>query len=191
MDEIPNFKFECIRCGKCCSDTKTIVNLTFDDLKRLKEGLNLTLDDLLQITSFYLFKESLSLDTFEKMVIPPINTEKGKSFIALRKVEGGRCFFYNIEAKKCRIYSIRPCFCRTFPFSYNLTNDNKIHILLTAKGKEYCPGLNDQAPLIKVDQWNSLGIKTLKELERNSKFVLQWNEGEKKPTAKKFLEQLI
>jgi Fe-S-cluster containining protein len=124
------------------------------------------------------------------MVIPPINTEKGKSFIALRKVEGGKCLFFNSETKKCRIYSIRPCFCRTFPFSYISTQNNKIRVLLTEKGKEYCPGLNEHAPLINIDQWISLGIKALKELETNAKFVIEWNEREKKPTAKKFLEKL-
>lgn len=189
MDKIPSFRFECERCGKCCLDKNTIVNLTFDDLKRLKNGLKLTTDELLEITSFYLFKESFSPDTIKKMVVPPINTEKGKSFIALRKIESGMCFFYNSESKKCRIYSIRPCFCRTFPFSYNLNQNNEIRILTTEKGKEYCCGLNEQAPLINIDQWNSLGIKALKELEKNANFVLKWNEREKKPTIKKFLEK--
>ena len=191
MDEILSFKFECIRCGKCCSDKNTIVNLTFNDLKRLKSGLKLSSEELLEITSFYLIKKPFSSEIIEKMVVPPINTEKGKSFIALRKVEEGKCLFYNSKTKKCRIYPIRPCFCRTFPFSYTLTQNNEIKILITEKGKEYCPGLNEQAPLININHWKSLGINALKELEANAEFVLKWNETEKNPTAKKFIEKLF
>lgn len=191
MDENSSFKFECIRCGKCCSDQYTIVNLTFGDLKRLKYRLKLNSNELLEITSFYLFKEQVSSEIIEKMVIPPINTEKGKSFIALRKVEGGKCIFYHPETKKCRVYSIRPCFCRTFPFSYNLTHNNNIRIMITNKGMEYCPGLNEKSPLINMEVWKALGIKALQELETNAKLVSKWNEQVKNPTAKGFLETYI
>ncbi len=183
------FKFECNRCGTCCTDNKTIVNLTITDLNRLKNGLNLDIDELLEITSFYVLKEMQSSEALEQMVIPPITTEKGKSFIALRKNEDGNCIFYNQEKKKCRIYSIRPCFCRTFPFSFNLNEDEKVKILITEKGKKYCEGINDKAPVIDVKSWKSLGKKALKDLEKNANFIFNWNKNEKNPTAKKFLEK--
>lgn len=190
MNKDYKFKFECTRSGTCCTDNKTIVNLTITDLNRLKNGLKLDLDELLEITSFYLFNESSYSEIAEKMVIPPINTERGKSFIALRKKEDGQCIFYNQEKKKCRIYSIRPNFCRTFPFSFRMLENKKIEILITEKGKQYCPGLNEHAHLINVEYWKSLGVKTLKDLEKNAVFILEWNKQEKNPSAKKFLKKV-
>ena len=184
------FKFQCTRCGTCCTDRNTIVNLTITDLSRLKNGLNLDIDDLLEITSFYVLHESPTPEIIDKMVIPPILTERGKSFVALRKKKDGNCIFYNQEKKMCRIYSIRPCLCRTFPFSFRLSENKKIKILITEKGKQYCPGLNEQAPLINVESWKSLGNKALIDLEKNAVFIMNWNEKEKNPTARKFLEKV-
>ena len=183
-------KFECNRCGACCTDNKTIVNLTITDLDRLKKGLNLNIDELLEVTSFYVLQEFQSSEIIDQMVIPPIMTEKGKSFIALRKKKDGSCIFYNQEKKKCRIYSIRPCFCRTFPFSFKIHENKRVNILITAKGKQYCQGLSDQAPIIDVESWKSLGKKALNDLERNAIFIFKWNETQKNPTAKKFLEKV-
>lgn len=182
-------KFECNRCGTCCTDKKTIVNLTKTDIIRLKHSLKLDIKELLEITSFYVLGESQSSEIFDQMVIPPILTERGQSFVALRKKDDGSCIFYNQEKKKCRIYSIRPCFCRTFPFSFNLNEDEKVKILITEKGKKYCEGINDKAPVIDVKSWKSLGKKALKDLEKNANFIFNWNKNEKNPTAKKFLEK--
>jgi uncharacterized protein len=183
------FKFECNRCGTCCTDNKTIVNITITDLNRLKNGLNLNIDELLEITSFYVLQEMHSSVALEKMVIPPIMTEKAKSFIALRKNEEGCCIFYDKKKKKCRIYSIRPCFCRTFPFSFSQNEYKKVNIIITEKGKRYCEGINDKAPLINIEYWKSLGKKALKDLEKNANFIFNWNKKEKNPTARKFLEK--
>ena len=183
-------KFECTRCGTCCTDKKTIVNLTKTDLLRLKDGLKLETSELLEITSFYVLDESQSSEIIDQMVIPPIHTEKGQSFIALRKKEDGSCIFYNHEKKKCRIYPIRPCLCRTFPFSFKGPENKQIDILITKKGEEYCPGLSEQAPLIEVKYWKSLGAKALIDLENNAIFIFNWNEKQKNPTAKKFLEEV-
>ena len=182
------FKFECNRCGTCCTDKETIVNLTRTDIVRLKNGLKLDINELLEITSFYILEESQFSEIIDQMVIPPILTERGQSFIALRKKDDGSCIFYNQEKKKCRIYSIRPCLCRTFPFSFKMLDTKKVNILITKKGKEYCSGLNEQAPLIDIKYWKSLGVKALKDLENNAIFIFNWNEKEKNPTAKKFLE---
>jgi Fe-S-cluster containining protein len=184
------FKFECNRCGTCCTDKKTIVNLTKTDIVRLKNGLKLDIDELLEITSFYVLNESQCSEIIDQMVIPPIITERGKTFVALRKKEDGSCIFYNLEEKKCRIYSIRPCLCRTFPFSFRMLETKEIDILITKKGKEYCPGLSEQSPFINVVYWKSLGVKALKDLEKNAIFIFDWNRRQKNPTAKKFLEQM-
>ena len=37
MNTVKSLRFACIRCGKCCSDKNTIVNLTYFDILRITE----------------------------------------------------------------------------------------------------------------------------------------------------------
>jgi len=196
-----NFKFECIRCGNCCTDKNTIVNLSYTDILRIKKGLNLTLEELLEIVGFYIYADPLNEETRAQLVIPPLETEKGLSFIGLMKNSNGACFFYDIKNKKCLIYSIRPNFCRTFPFTFKF-NPNKsknlntnLKILLTEKGKKYCLGLNDDAPTINNAIWLNLGAKVLEDLSKNAKLINRWNSLVKSkkiiPSVKNFLLKII
>ena len=131
------------------------------------------------------------------MITPPIITEKGLAFIGLLKSSLGSCYFYDSTNKKCLIYDLRPIFCHTFPFSFKYMENkknqanNKIDIFYTEKGKQYCPGISKEAPLINYNYWIKLGKKTLEDLEKNYKIVKEWNESVKKkeiiPTVKKFL----
>ncbi|MFW9971371.1 MAG: hypothetical protein ACFFDF_14350, partial [Candidatus Odinarchaeota archaeon] len=86
---------------------------------------------------------------------------------------------------------------RTFPFTFDLLNENyketknNIEIKYTEKGKQYCPGINEKAPLINYENYIKLGEKTFEELEMNYKVVKEWNNLVKErriiPTAEKFL----
>ena len=72
---------------------------------------------------------------------------------------------------------------------------NKINIIYTEKGKQYCPGISDESPLINYENWIKIGEKTLKELEKNYKLIKDWNKMVKKgkiiPTVKKFLLNIL
>ena len=189
-------KFKCVRCGNCCTDPNTIVNLIYSDILRIKKGLNLNLKELLEIAAFYIFNDNLDEDIKKKLVTPSIKTERGYSYIGLLKDPTGKCIFYDIKNKKCKIYSLRPNFCQTFPFTFqSREKSEELAILITNKGKEYCLGLTENAPIINKSDWLKLGIKVLKELEQNLKFVGQWDLMVKKkevdPSAREFLRFIL
>ncbi|TFF89155.1 MAG: YkgJ family cysteine cluster protein, partial [Promethearchaeota archaeon] len=138
MNTQDQIKFDCIRCGNCCSDPNTIVNLSYSDLLRIKKGLNLDLDELLEIVGFYIFEGDLNEKLKKKMVSPPIRTERGYSFVGLLKNNSGACIFYDAVNNRCKIYSLRPNFCRTFPFTFQPKQDSEdLEVLITQKGKQY------------------------------------------------------
>lgn len=197
MKNSKNLRFVCTKCGNCCTDKDTLVNLTYVDILRIKNGLKLDLKEVLNLLGFYIYEKKITNEDAKRMVITPIETEKGLAFVALRKNSLGGCYFYNSIKKKCLIYKLRPMFCRTFPFSFRLLdeknkeNDKKIEIGYTEKGKQYCPGISDEAPLINYEKWILFGEKTLEELEKNYKIIEEWNDMVKKgkiiSTVKKFL----
>ncbi|MFX0034855.1 MAG: YkgJ family cysteine cluster protein [Candidatus Hermodarchaeota archaeon] len=194
-------RFICTRCGNCCTDKNTLVNLTYFDILRIKKGLNLELNEILEIVGFYISNNEFTSQDQEKMILTPIITEKGLAFIALLKNSLGGCYFYDSTKKTCLIYDLRPMFCRTFPFSFKLIDesDNKkngeLVIFYTKKGEEYCPGIGNKSPIIDENSWINLGIKTLEYLKLNHKFNTEWNKQVKrkkvKPTAKEYLLRII
>ena len=196
MSNLKEFRFLCTRCGYCCSDKNTIVNLTYFDILRIRNGLNLSIEEILEVTGFYIFdKETINEE--HKMVVSPIETERGLAFIGLLKKDSGFCYFYNDSEKKCLIYDLRPMFCKTFPFSFNLIFNKsnktsaKIKMFYTEKGKQYCPGIGGDAPLINEDKWIELGKHTIEELNNNEILIEKWNKavklGQVTPTVKNLL----
>ena len=195
-EEIKEFRFKCLNCGNCCSDSKTLVNVSYLDILRIKKGLTLTLEEIIEILGFYVFDEPPTEEDRKKMVISPIKTEKGLAFVGLKK-NSGVCYFYDIDNKRCKIYKIRPMFCRTFPFSFKIFLDEKdktkakIKILYTEKGKQYCPGIGENAPLIDLDEWIKVGKKTIEEMNNNYLVMQKWNEAVEQqkvtPTVRNFL----
>ena len=195
-------KFECIHCGNCCCDPNTLVNVTYLDILQLKNGLKFTIEELLEVLGFYVYEKKLLQDELLKMVIPPIQTENGPAFVALRKLESGTCVFYNQEKQRCSIYSARPAFCKTFPFFYfysstreNNTEISNLKIDYTEKALTYCQGIKNSAPQIDYDFWLRIGKTTLNALVKNEKFTIQWNNESKtskvKPTAKNYLHAVF
>ncbi len=95
--------FECLRCGRCCKNTKWITNielrLVWEDIKRWrKEGR----DDILQYVYVY---EGLGGDFFDK-----------KTFKRFSK-----CPFFKKEGKtySCAIHETKPRGCRLFPLYFD------------------------------------------------------------------------
>ncbi len=195
MINVEKLRFTCTRCGNCCTDKNTLVNLTYLDILRIKNGLDLDINEVLEIIGFFVFDKTLTVEDKQRMVLSPIITEKGLAFIALLKNSLGGCFFYNSTDKKCQIYDLRPMFCRTFPFSVQLIEyyekEAKIDIFYTEKGKLYCPGIGKEAALIDQHHWIKLSKKTLEDLKKNYNVITEWNESVKNgkitPSVKKFL----
>lgn len=196
MVEANNLRFTCIRCGKCCTDKDTLVSLTYLDILRIKKGLKLSLEETIDILGFYTFNKIISLEEEKRMAISPIETEQGLAFIGLLKNKVGKCYFYDSDNKKCLIYNLRPVFCQTFPFSFGFLKEkskenNTIDIFFTEKGKEYCPGISKDSPVIDRNYWLELGDRVLEEIKKNHFLIEKWNNSvkEKKitPTVKKFI----
>lgn len=201
MSHLSKFKFECIRCGTCCTDKNTLVNLTHTDILLITKGLKLTIDELLEVIGFYIFEDKITESEMSKMVITPIMTERGISFPGLKKNANGICCFYNTNENKCRIYKIRPNFCRTFPFTFEYGKrniaDSQKHVKLNVahKGIEYCKGLDNKYPEIDLEKWIELGKNVLENLVDNEKFIRSWVEKLKKnkikPKAKGYLNEIL
>jgi len=196
-----NLRFKCIHCGNCCKDEKTIVNLTYHDILRIRNGLNLTPDEIIQILGFYIIDKGITNEDRKKMVISPVETQKGLAFVGLLKKENGVCNFYDLNKKRCSIYNLRPMFCRTFPFTFQYKsskskkNKKDLQIDYTEKSKEYCLGLCEESPLINLSNWMKIGEKTLEFIEENYYFIENWNKGVREsyitPTVRIFIQNVL
>jgi len=170
-----HLKFICTRSGCCCADKNTIVNVTYQDILRIINGLDLNMNEILEVIGFYIFDQTDYISNQSRMVISPIQTEKGLAYIGLIKNPEGICFFYDGVNKKCSIYDLRPMFCRTFPFSFRYENREELIISYTEKAKKYCPGIRSEASVIDYDYWTNLGKKVLENLNKNQVFIENWN----------------
>jgi Fe-S-cluster containining protein len=185
MSTTDDLRFECVHCGKCCTDLNTLVNTTYLDILRIRDGLNLTHDEIVEILGFYVFETKPSTKEIDRMVVPPIETERGLAFTGLKKKPSGKCYFYNSKTKRCSIYKFRPNFCRTFPFSFKVTvnrissGENAIKVFYTETGLQYCQGIGDKSPTIEKDNWIQLGQRVLQDLAKNTVLIKKWNESVK------------
>jgi len=189
-------RFQCIHCGKCCTDLNTLVNTTYIDVLRIKNGLNLTIDEVIEILGFYIFDQAPSEKEIDRMVVPPIQTERGMAFTGLKKRPNGYCFFYDEIKERCSIYAFRPGFCRTFPFTFTIQKGkdkktSEINIFYTDKGIQYCRGISEDYPNINLEQWIKLGRETIGDLSKNNQLIKKWNSSVKKnqivPSARNFI----
>ena len=197
MSNTNDLRFECIHCGKCCTDPNTLVNTTYTDILRIKDGLNLTEDEVIEILGFYVFDKKPTAKEKEKLVVPPIETERGLAFVGLKKKSDGLCYFYDNKRKRCSIYNVRPNLCRTFPFSFKIlmnkkdSNKQTLKIFYTKKGLEYCQGIGNDSPSIKLNEWIELGQAVINDLSNNTSLINKWNESVKKgviiPSVKNFI----
>ena len=117
-------RFSCTKCGKCCSNSKTFVNLTYQDILRFHKGLKMSLQELMEVVGFYTFKDANVEDFVAQMVYASIETEQGLAYIGLIKDKDSRCIFLD-EDNTCKIHPHRPSICRSFPFTYLMSEDNK------------------------------------------------------------------
>ncbi|MHA2288888.1 MAG: YkgJ family cysteine cluster protein [Promethearchaeota archaeon] len=182
MSNSDDLRFECVHCGKCCTDINTLVNTTYLDILRIKNGLNLTQDEVIEVLGFYVFGKKPTPKEIERMVVPPIETERGLAFVGLKKKKNGRCYFYSLKKKRCSIYRFRPDFCKTFPFTFKIlvnienSSDTDIKITFTEKGLQYCQGIGEKAPVIEKKNWILLGRNVLQDLAKNTVLIQKWNE---------------
>jgi len=190
-------RFSCMKCGRCCKDEKTFVNITFQDILRLHTGLKYSLEDIMEVIGFYTFTDVNVKEFMNHMVYSPLHTEKGLAYIGLLKKKNYRCTFLDQE-DNCTIYPHRPTICRTFPFTYLLSDNGKSitkTIGYTRKGIEYCPGIKKTASIIKKKKISELLVKSLAEIVADAKMIETWNRMVKKkqitPKAGKYIASIL
>jgi len=193
-------RFKCTKCGRCCSDITTFINITCFDIKRIIKHLKLNSLEILKYIGFYKFENDNDIQSLvDKLIYSPILTEKGYTFLGLLHKKNNSCIFLNDDNNNCLIYNFRPMICRAFPFTFNLNREklneikvdkerigSQFKIIYTVKGIEYCPGITKHAPIIKMNSILKILQKNLIELIKDSYFIQQWNEGvqEKRFAAK-------
>lgn len=190
------YHFKCIQCGNCCSDKNTIVNLTYSDILRIHWDMGYNFNKLMEIIGFYIFEKELTEEQIKKMVIPPIITQNGPAFIALRKKENGTCIFLN-RNKKCSIYPARPGICRTFPFHFHanpIKSPKKrldINLNLAEKAIEYCEGFNEDYDEIDPEYWLNIGKYTVTDILKENSLINRWNQAVKEGKITNLAENYI
>ena len=86
-------RFECQRCGICCTGSPGLVRISTREIHLLADFLKMSVQETIQC---------------HLRSIP--------DGFSIKEENDGRCRFYR---KGCRIYEVRPLQCRTFPFWLN------------------------------------------------------------------------
>ncbi len=104
-------RFECQRCGECCRGEPGMVWIDSKEIKKTSSFLGIT------------------QDIFAKLYLRIVSGR-----ISLLECKNGDCIMYE---DGCKIYSVRPSQCKTFPFwKSNLENKTEWE-----NQKNTCPGI--------------------------------------------------
>ncbi|HUX99873.1 MAG TPA: YkgJ family cysteine cluster protein [Candidatus Deferrimicrobium sp.] len=159
--------FKCEQCSQCCSDPALIVTLTHRDLLRFEFFLPDI--DLFKIVAFYQIPDKDK--TLEKRLMSPvILTNRGKIILGLQKKDT-KCVF--LQGNECQIYECRPQICRSFPYTFKITED-QIHWGYSQKANEYCPAVKKDPP-INTEQLEAQALEMHKESGEFKQLVYVWN----------------
>lgn len=105
-------KFECTRCGNCCTGAPGYVWITIEEVYKMAEFLGIRAREFLQRY-----------------------VRKVDQRMSLIELPNGNCVFYD---EGCKIYPVRPSQCRTFPFWKDLL----INQTNWDRAAQECPGMN-------------------------------------------------
>jgi hypothetical protein len=104
-------RFECQRCGDCCTGASGTIYVAEDEIAPIAAALNVTPSELIRRWC-YPFRDSFSL----------------------REQEDGRCCLYD---QGCTIYPVRPRQCSTWPFWFDIMRSET----RWQKAGRSCPGI--------------------------------------------------
>jgi len=110
----PNVRFECLLCGKCCVDhpnRKRSVVLTEKDVRMIRNKTRMIPDNFCD------------------------RHPNHRPYLYIMRMKDGKCTFFG-EDGRCKIYDARPLVCRTYPFSFKITEDSIIF-----QSDPECPGM--------------------------------------------------
>ena len=107
-------RFECTRCGNCCTGGPGTVRVSDEEITGLARFLGLS-----------------------RKAFIDIYTRKVKGYVSLREKPNYDCVFFTAD-KGCGVYEHRPRQCRTFPFWKAVVSSPERWNLESV----YCPGMN-------------------------------------------------
>ena len=119
-------KFGCTGCGKCCKGGPGYVWVSLEEMQTIAQFLGMVFDD------------------FTRKFVRQAN---GKySLIEIEEGHEYACVF--LKENQCSIYEARPTQCRTFPFwgKHLASKENWDNL------KSDCEGINEEAPLISLEE---------------------------------------
>jgi uncharacterized protein len=97
--------FQCQRCGNCCT-TSDPIRLRPEDAAAIAKSLKIPLNRVLKKYTIRDQEKAGALDF--KHILP--------------------CKFYDLSAKSCKIYAVRPWSCRIFPFLGIYGSEDRIKV---------------------------------------------------------------
>ena len=104
-------RFECRRCGECCTGDPGTVYIGPEEILPIAEALGVTKTAFIS-QYLYPYKDSFSVGEDKQ----------------------GRCLLFN---DGCKVYEVRPLQCRTFPFWFdNMRSESR-----WAQVVQSCPGI--------------------------------------------------
>jgi Fe-S-cluster containining protein len=112
--------FECQRCGNCCT-TGDPIRLRPEDAAAIAKSLKIPLNKALKKYTIQDPEKEGVLDF--KHILP--------------------CKFYDLSARSCKIYAVRPWSCRIFPFLGIYGSEDRVLV------KESCPGSVETMKILK------------------------------------------
>lgn len=128
-------RFACTECGQCCTGAPGYIWVSDEEISTIAKHVE------------------LSIEEFSQRYLRKVNGR----FSLLEKPKSYDCTF--LDGKKCRIYSVRPKQCRTFPWWPDHLESPKAW----KEAARYCEGINDNAPLVsseKIVEQLNLQMKT-------------------------------
>ncbi len=116
-------RFECTRCGDCCTGEPGFVWIDDEELTALAAFLKAPLDE-----------------------VRDLHTRRSRGKRTIRERANGDCVFFQ-RGKGCTVYGVRPKQCRTWPFwESNLETPADWE-----RTEKACPG-SGRGPLIPVEE---------------------------------------
>lgn len=107
-------RFQCTQCGDCCTGAPGFVWVNQEEIEAIAAEIGE--DDL---------------DKFERDYVLKIGAQR-----SLKEFPNGDCVFFDSEKRTCKVYSVRPRQCRTWPFwDSNLNSPEEWQ-----RTCEVCPG---------------------------------------------------
>ena len=98
MSESPwyanGLKFQCTQCGDCCTGAPGYVWVNQEEISAIAAAIGMS-----------------NVDQFEKEYVRKVGVRK-----SLKELPNGDCVFFDGQERRCRVYSVRPRQCRTWPF---------------------------------------------------------------------------